>query len=851
MKTIKDINLKYLCTSCGACASICPVNAIKMGLKDGQFYPAINESKCIKCGKCIDVCPGISVSLNKLAEKFWPNNKCNFELGRFRKTYIGYSNDSVIRFKSASGGIATTLVCSLLKKRIIDGAIITKMNDKSPLRAESCIARTEKEVISAQSSKYCPTSPVSIVKQLKNTGKEEKFALVGLPCHIHGIRKLQEKEEWIKKKIILTLGLFCSHGVTTLGTNLILDKFAKGIKNVDKFQYRGRGWPGGVHVKYKNGEEFNIPHDKYWPPFFAPYFFTPYRCLTCSDLTAELADISLGDAWLKEIKERDNVGTSIIIARSEFGEKVLANTAQSEEIFLKEIPYHKVIKAQRGILKRKKIGVGERLRLFKFLFKPIPEYDQKFKAGFKCYLGAILTLVNAMISRTKLGIKILKFIPPKLLRRYCSYVFRYSEDNMSISKSIQNKLSMKIAFIVGTFPALSETFILNQITELLDLGLDVEIFARTNPKDKIIHSDIEKYQLMERVYYFIMPCNKIRRILKAIFLTIKNFHKAPLKILKSLNVFKYGKAALSLRLLYSIIPFLDKNFDILYCHFGPNGILGTYLKEIGINGKLVTSFHGYDMSSFIISNGNNVYKKLFLNGDLFLPISNYWKRKLIRLGCIEKKIIVHRMGIDLEKFKFFGGRKQSGEHIKILTIGRLVEKKGHEYAIKAIAKIVKKHKNIEYIIAGDGPLRNKLEDLVSKLEIERYVKFLGAVEQREALKLYHQAHIFVLPSVTASNDDQEGIPVVLMEAQATGLPIVSTYHTGIPEVVLDGKSGFLVPENEVDALAEKLEYLIEHPEIWPDMGRCGRKYVEEKYDIKILNQQLVKIYKNLIKGKYE
>ncbi len=424
MKTIKDLNKKYLCMGCGACASICPVNALKMKLKDGQFYPVMDKDKCIECGNCIDVCPGISVSLNKLAEKFWPGNKWNFELGRFRKTYIGYSNDFKIRFNSASGGVATALVCSLLRKRIIDGAIITKMNDRNPLRVESFIARTEEEIISAQSSKYCPTCPVSIIKQLKDTSKEEKFAFVGLPCHIHGVKKLQEKEEWIRKKIILTLGLFCSHGVTTLGTNLILDKFAKGIKNLDKFQYRGRGWPGGVHVKYKNGEKYNISLDKYWPSFFAPYFFTPYRCLTCSDLTSELSDISLGDAWLKEIKERDNIGTSIIISRSEFGEKVLANIV-SKEISLKEISYYKVIEAQRGILKRKKIGVGSRLGLFKFLFKPIPKYDQKFKASFKCYIGAILILVNALISKTKLGIKILKFIPLKFLKKYCSYVFRY------------------------------------------------------------------------------------------------------------------------------------------------------------------------------------------------------------------------------------------------------------------------------------------------------------------------------------------------------------------------------------------------------------------------------------------
>lgn len=410
---------------------------------------------------------------------------------------------------------------------------------------------------------------------------------------------------------------------------------------------------------------------------------------------------------------------------------------------------------------------------------------------------------------------------------------------------------MKIAFIVDGFPTLSQTFILNQITGLIDRGHEVDIFAGYNPNEEKVHPAVEKYQLMEHVYYFNMPVNKIKRVLKGVGLLVMNSRKAPARLLRTLNVFKYGKDALSLRLLYAVIPFLGKEqkYDIIHCHFGPSGSLGVLLYEIGaVKGKIITTFHGYDMSSFIVSNGNNVYKKLFFNGDLFLPISDYWKRKLIRLGCNEKKIIVHRMGINLEKFKFSERRKQSGEPIKILTIGRLVEKKGHEYAIQAIAKIIKKYKNIEYIIAGDGPFRSKLEDLISELGIESYIKFLGAVEPNEVLKLYQQAHIFTLPSITARNGDQEGIPVVLMEAQATGLPIISTYHTGIPEVVVDGKSGFLVPERDVDALAERLEYLIEHPEIWPEMGKAGRKFVEEHYDINKLNNRLVEIYQKLLDG---
>jgi len=216
------------------------------------------------------------------------------------------------------------------------------------------------------------------------------------------------------------------------------------------------------------------------------------------------------------------------------------------------------------------------------------------------------------------------------------------------------------------------------------------------------------------------------------------------------------------------------------------------------------------------------------------------------MGCEEGKIIVHRMGIDVEKFEF-SERRKTGT-IKILSVGRLVEKKGHEYAIKALAKVVNKNgKDIIYRIVGDGPLKDELMSLAEELGIEDCVKFMGNVEDEELLKLYKESHIFILPSVTASDGDQEGIPVVLMEAQAMGLPVISTYHSGIPEVVIDGKSGFLVPEKDVDALAEKMEFLVEHPELWSEMGRHGREFVEKHYDIRRLNKRLVEIYQNLIR----
>jgi colanic acid/amylovoran biosynthesis glycosyltransferase len=409
--------------------------------------------------------------------------------------------------------------------------------------------------------------------------------------------------------------------------------------------------------------------------------------------------------------------------------------------------------------------------------------------------------------------------------------------------NFKKRYMMKIAFLVKHFPRLSETFILNQITGLIDRGHDVKVFALKNPKDTKLHEDIIKYDLLNKVHYF-YPENITERVSKALLVMFKYTFKEPLTVLKAINVFKYSSNAASLELLFFVEAFLKEDFDILHCQFGPLGILGAYLKDVGINVKLITSFRGYDITSLLKSRNKHFYDFLFKKGDLFLPVNDFFRKKLINLGCDERKIKVHHSGIDIDKFRF--QKKYPEEKIVLLTTGRLVEKKGHQYVILAIKQVVKKYDNIKYIIAGEGPLRNKLEKMVNNLNLNHYVYFMGAVSGEETKKLYENAHIFILHCVTASNGDMEGTPVVLMEAQACGLPVVSTYHSGVSEVVIDGKSGFLVNEKDVNALVEKIEYLIENPSVWAEMGLIGRKHVEKNYNIAKLNDELEKKYLALL-----
>jgi colanic acid/amylovoran biosynthesis glycosyltransferase len=411
---------------------------------------------------------------------------------------------------------------------------------------------------------------------------------------------------------------------------------------------------------------------------------------------------------------------------------------------------------------------------------------------------------------------------------------------------------MKIAFLIGEFPNLSETFVLNQIIGLIKNGHEVEIYATVPSQVAKFHTEVEEYNLLSRTYYFPkIPKNYFSRCLKGFGLFCTNFLKDPIVLLRSLNVFRYGKKTLSLRLLYATIPLLRKRprYDVIQCHFGTNGLKGLELREIGaIQGKLCTTFHGLDISGNLQIYGDRLYDQLFEQGDIFLPISEYWRNRLIKLGCEPNKIIVHRMGIDIQKFTFTCREPPTNGQIRLVTIARLVEKKGLEYGIRAVAKLAKVYPNIEYSIIGNGTLREFLEQLIQELDVGAKVKLLGWRQREEVIEILNRSDVLLAPSVTSQNGDQEGIPVVLMEAMAMGLPVISTQHSGIPELVEHGVSGFLVPERDTDGLAEKIKDLIEHPELCVQIGQKGRMKVEESYNINQLNNQLVGIFQHLQEG---
>lgn len=408
---------------------------------------------------------------------------------------------------------------------------------------------------------------------------------------------------------------------------------------------------------------------------------------------------------------------------------------------------------------------------------------------------------------------------------------------------------MRIAVLVGAFPTISETFILNQVTGLLDRGHDVQIFAGKIGRPAAIHDDIISYGLMDRVRYSpALPDAHPRRLMAALPLLARAVLHRPVRGARLLTAARFGLSEEPLELISDAVPFRELDaFDVLLCHFGPVGVRAARLRDAGVvRGRVATVFHGSDVSAFVRSAGSDAYTRLFQTGDLFLPISEHWRRRLIALGCPPVKIAVHRMGIDCRRFAFAPRKRANHESLRLVTVAQLVEKKGVEYAIHAVARLAAAGVDVEYAIVGDGPLCGVLGQLVRELGLSERVKIMGSIAHTGVASILARSHVMLAPSVTAGNGDMEGIPVAMMEGMASGLPVVSTIHSGIPELIHDGSTGYLVPERDTLALAARLKYLAENPTEWLRVGAAARKAVTERHDIRRLNDQLVRRLEALV-----
>ncbi|WP_191938533.1 glycosyltransferase [Pantoea agglomerans] len=407
---------------------------------------------------------------------------------------------------------------------------------------------------------------------------------------------------------------------------------------------------------------------------------------------------------------------------------------------------------------------------------------------------------------------------------------------------------MKLTFFTMRFPVASETFVLNQVTHFIDAGYEVEIIS-VFPGDLVNrHAAFDEYGLAAKTHY-LLPEEKVSivdKLNQRIKLVLPKVTKPSL--LRSLNVRRYGAQSSKL-LLPSIVANARQTFtaDVFLVHFGYAGALANKLRELGVlKGKQATVFHGADISRrHILEEHKLDYVNLFRQSELMLPISNLWKNKLIEMGCPPEKIHVTRMGIEPEKFNF-QPRQAFQTPLRIVSVARLTEKKGLDVAVKASAILKQRGGQFQYTIIGNGDQDEMMRNFIAREGMEDCVSMPGFKPQEEIRRALSEADIFLLPSKTAADGDMEGIPVALMEAMAVGLPVVSTFHSGIPELIENNVSGWLVEEDDPEALAETLLKLSQGEVDVAPVVAAARHKVETEFNQHIAYGELAQILERLV-----
>lgn len=393
---------------------------------------------------------------------------------------------------------------------------------------------------------------------------------------------------------------------------------------------------------------------------------------------------------------------------------------------------------------------------------------------------------------------------------------------------------MNILFVTDVFPTIS-SFINNQIEGLEKLGQSVEVYSRCYPSGGERNSNGKVFYPIPYIY------NRKKKWKFFLSHLPKALINNPKLVLACLNVFRFGRDALNLKVFFKILPFIGKKIDIIQIHFGINQEIPILLRKLGWKVPIVTMFHGYDIR-LGIEKGGHVYRELFEYGDLFLSISDYNRKNLIGFGLSPNKIIHHPVGIDINLFNYKERKFNTKRQINILTIGRLVWEKGYEYSLPAIKRLLDEKYDVKYTIVGEGYKRKEIEQLIIKLGLEKHVDLVGEKVGKDIVNELDRADIFLLPSIA------EALPVVLMEASYSGLPVVATKVGSTNELVIDNQTGVLVESENHETIFFALKMLMHKPEIWNVFGQNGHHHIKRNYDINYLNLRLIKVYKNLLQA---
>lgn len=421
-----------LCTQCGACVSMCPHNNVEIYRdKHFRFYPAVvAPDACIqKCkSMCVEICAGVHEDPGLWKkEPIVPATYEEFCNGPILKTYVGYSRDAGIRNRASSGGLVTSLLVYLLDSRQIDGVLLVGPTGPTPTEHEIKVARTRAEIEDACGSKYYPMPIGERFRELLSFS--ERYAVVLLGCQMRSLRLLERRIAPLRRSILLRIGLICGY---CSGFKATADQVREwGIKrdsDIYRIDYRDGKWPGKFRVQAAGGIDKSAVIYEFLERL---PFTTNLRCMICSDLMNETADITVGDAWLRQLTDRKDEGWSIAAARNLEALNYLEAAAREGAVYLEAVDNATLAKTQEKPMRYKKDALRVRLWFVgTILHRTVPDNDfDRFAAHFNANLwnktGNVLFLLTLCIffQRDRFRRWVFQYVPRALLRKYVRMIF--------------------------------------------------------------------------------------------------------------------------------------------------------------------------------------------------------------------------------------------------------------------------------------------------------------------------------------------------------------------------------------------------------------------------------------------
>lgn len=400
----------------------------------------------------------------------------------------------------------------------------------------------------------------------------------------------------------------------------------------------------------------------------------------------------------------------------------------------------------------------------------------------------------------------------------------------------------KVLLVCGGFPLRSETFIRDHASGLIEAGCNLTVLALDGGDGSPWDSNEIAIGLPRCVRYANINRPIAERLARGVFRAGRLACSSPRLAFQAIDP-RLGWRAPSGQILAAAdalgMACVPHRFDRIHAEFGPSGVVAAVMRRAGlIDGPLSVAFYGYDTTRALRNSGAGLYTDMFVDADLILPNSEFLASRLRDAGAPQDRLLVHRLGVDINRFSPIPKEHRVDGGWSAVAIGRFVPKKGFATLIRAMALAGERGPTLTLI--GDGPLAADLHRLAQELGVETRIRFAGWCDRAQVSAELARADVLIAPSETADDGDIEGMPVVVMEAMAAGLPVLGTRHSGIPEIVRDGVNGFTVTERDAAGLAQAMVRLSDS-HLRVRLGIASREIAVRELDHAMLMRRFIEL----------